>query len=61
MLFWVQEKRDLGIEDAMYCTRNIKKYTLMKNSGIIIIVVSIIFIILMIAYKFYLWHKKTNS
>ena len=35
MLFWVQAKRDLGVEDAMYCIRNIRKYTFMKNTGVI--------------------------
>lgn len=61
ILFWVQAKRDLGIEDAMYCIRNIKKYTLMKNSGIVVVVIAIVFIILMIAYKTYLWYKNTNK
>lgn len=61
MLFWVQAKRDLGIEDAMYCIRNIKKYTLMRNLGIIFVIIAIVFIILMIAYKTYLWHKNENK
>ena len=61
MLFWVQAKRDLGVEDAMYCIRNIKKYTLMKNTGTILIVIAIVFIILMIVYKIYLYNKNTNK
>lgn len=61
MLFWVQAKHDLGIEDAMYCIRNIRKYTIMKNLGIIVGVIAIILIILMIAYKIYLYIKNANK
>ncbi|MBD5535635.1 MAG: zinc ribbon domain-containing protein [Lachnospiraceae bacterium] len=61
MLFWVQMKRDLGVEDAIYCIRNIKKYTLMKNVGIILMVITIVLIILLITYKTYLYSKNTNK
>lgn len=54
MLFWVQAKRDLGIEDAMYCIRNIRKYTFMKNIGIGFIVIAIVLIILITGYKIFL-------
>lgn len=57
ILFWVQAKRDLGIEDAMYCIRNIRKYTFMKNIGIALFVIAILLIIIMTAYKIHL-HKK---
>lgn len=59
MLFWVQAKRDLGIEDAMYCIRNIRKYTFMKNMGIGFIVIAIILIILITGYKIFLYKKNT--
>ena len=60
MLFWVQAKRDLGIEDAMYCIRNIRKYTFMKNIGIGFIVIAIVLIILIIGYKIFLYKKSTK-
>lgn len=52
MLFWVQAKRELGVEDAMYCIKNISKYTLMKNTGIVLICVGIIAAISFAIYKF---------
>lgn len=61
MLFWVQAKRDLGIEDAMYCIRNIRKYTFMKNMGISFIVIAIVLIILIIGYKIFLYTKNTKQ
>ena len=41
MLFWVKMKSELGVEDAMHCIRNIQKYTIMKNVGMIFICVGI--------------------
>ncbi len=61
MLFWVQAKRDLGIEDAMYCIRNIRKYTFMKNIGIGFIVIAIVLIILITGYKIFLYTKNTKQ
>lgn len=61
MLFWVQAKRDLGVEDAMYCIRNIRKYTFMKNIGIVFCIIAITLIILMIVYKIYLYEKNTKN
>lgn len=52
MLFWVQAKLELGVEDAMYCIKNISKYTLMKNTGIVLICVGIIVAISFVIYKF---------
>lgn len=43
MLFWVQAKRELGVEDAMYCIKNISKYTFMKNIGIALICIGLVF------------------
>lgn len=51
MLFWVNAKRDLGVEDAMYCIKNIGKYTFMKNIGVFLCIISIILLIIIIAYK----------
>lgn len=60
MLFWVQAKRDLDVEDAMYCIRNIRKYTFMRNIGIVFFIIVIILIILMIVYKIYLYEKNSK-
>ena len=60
MFFWVQAKRDLGVEDAMYCIRNIRKYTYMKNVGIGFSVIAIVVIILIIGYKIFLYKKSTK-
>lgn len=52
MLFWVKSKAELGVEDAMYCIKNISKYTFMKNVGIFMIGIAVILCILMAVYKF---------
>lgn len=52
MLFWVKSKAELGVEDAMYCIKNISKYTFMKNVGIFMIGIAAILCILMMVYKF---------
>lgn len=57
MLFWVNAKRDLGAEDAMYCIKNIGKYTFMKNVGIFFCIISIILLIIIITYKFFIKKK----
>ena len=44
ILFWSEMKSELGVEDAMYCINNLNKYFFMKNIGIAIIVISVIFI-----------------
>ncbi len=51
MLFWVKMKSELGVEDAMHCIRNIQKYTIMKNVGMVFICVGIAVTIFVIAYK----------
>ena len=51
MLFWVKMKTELGVEDAMYCIRNIQKYAIMKNVGVAFICVGIILTIFVIVYK----------
>lgn len=61
MLFWVQAKRDLGIEDAMYCIKNIRKYAFMKNTGIVFFIIPIILIILMTGYKIYLYKNSSKN
>lgn len=61
MLFWVQAKRDLGIDDAMYCIRNIRKYTFMKNIGIGFIVIAIVLIILITGYKIFLYTMNSKQ
>lgn len=52
MLFWVKSKAELGVEDAMYCIKNISKYTFMKNVRIFMIGIAVILCILMAVYKF---------
>lgn len=52
MLFWVKSKTRLGVEDAVYCIKNISKYTFMKNVGIFMIGIAVILCILMADYKF---------
>lgn len=61
MFFWIQAKHNLGVEDAMYCIRNIRNYTFMKNIGIVFFIITISLIILMIGYKIYLYKKTKNS
>lgn len=52
MLFWVKSKTESGVEDAMYCIKNISKYTFMKNVRIFMIGIAVILCILMAVYKF---------
>lgn len=58
MLFWVKAKSQLGVEDAMYCIRNISKYTLMKNIGLVLICLSAILCVAMIIYRVLIADKK---
>ena len=59
MLFWVKSKAELGAEDAMYCIKNISKYTFVKNVGIFMIGIEVILCILMAIYKFSLINQRT--